>query len=134
MPADVLIRDILLPSIGNRVLVVHHADSETPFVDALVTHLRVSGGFIGISGIELVGPIDSDANEEARRRSDALRERYEAALELAAKEPLIHTISGEIDANGALKSISISGAFSKQKWRSEERGVGKECVSKCRHR
>src|SRR3546814_7636325 len=41
---------------------------------------------------------------------------YEAALELAAKEPLIHTISGEIDANGALKSISISGAFSKQKW------------------
>src|SRR3546814_2778357 len=49
-------------------------------------------------------------------RSDALRERYEAALELAAKEPLIHTISGEIDANGALKSISISGAFSKQKW------------------
>src|SRR3546814_10277627 len=76
MPADVLIRDILIPSIGNRVLVVHHADSETPFVDALVTHLRVSGGFIGISGIELVGPIDSDANEEARRRSDALRERY----------------------------------------------------------
>src|SRR3546814_3752571 len=50
MPADVLIRDILIPSIGNRVLVVHHADSETPFVDALVTHLRVSGGFIGISG------------------------------------------------------------------------------------
>src|SRR3546814_13518549 len=44
MPADVLIRDILIPSIGNRVLVVHHADSETPFVDALVTHLRVSGG------------------------------------------------------------------------------------------
>src|SRR3546814_20880592 len=41
---------------------------------------------------------------------------YEAALELAAKEPLIHTISGEIDANGALKYISISGAFSKQKW------------------
>src|SRR3546814_20359771 len=66
--------------------------------------------------MELVGPIDSYANEEARRRSDALRERYEAALELAAKEPLIHTISGEIDANGALKSISISGAFSKQKW------------------
>src|SRR3546814_11025063 len=29
MPADVLIRDILIPSIGNRVLVVHHADSET---------------------------------------------------------------------------------------------------------
>src|SRR3546814_8004777 len=116
MPADVLIRDILLPSIGNRVLVVHHADSETPFVDALVTHLRVSGGFIGISGIELVGPIDSDANEEARRRSDALRERYEAALVLAAKERMIHTISGEIEANGALKSISISGAFSKQKW------------------
>src|SRR3546814_9504846 len=77
---------------SDLVLVVHHADSETPFVDALVTHLRVSGGFIGISGIELVGPIDSDANEEARRRSDALRERYEAALELAAKEPLIHTI------------------------------------------
>ena len=116
MPADALIRDVLLPAIGGRVLVIHHADAETPFVDALLREIRTHNGFASISGIDLLGPIESDANEEARRRSDALRARYEVALELAATDPLIHTISGEIGADGALKAISISGAFSKQNW------------------
>lgn len=116
MPADAVIRDILLPAIGGRMLVIHHGDAEVPFVDELIKALRQNGAFPTISGIDLLGPIDSDVEGDAPRRAAALQERYQAAIEIASKEPLIHKISGEVSSTGDLKSIAISGVFSKQKW------------------
>lgn len=116
MPADVLIRDILLPAIGSRMVVIHHGDTNIPFVDELIQALKTNGAFVTISGIDLVGPINSSLQAEAARRAFALQARYEAAIEIASKEPLIHKLSGEIGPNGLLSSIAISGVFSKQKW------------------
>jgi hypothetical protein len=116
LPANALIHDILAPAVGTRTLVLHHRDTDLDFVSELAVAVRENGGYTTISGIELIGEMESDQNAEAARRADALRSRYEAAIAIAEKEPLIHKISGSVDAEGALTSITISGVFANQKW------------------
>jgi hypothetical protein len=116
LPNDILIRDILVPAIGNKALVVHHGDVDIPLVDELLSALAESGNAVIVSGVELVGPIAASLHGAAPRRAFALQARYEAALDAARKSPPVHMISGKVDVSGMLTEIAVDGPFLKRTW------------------
>lgn len=116
LPPAALIKNVILPAIGNKTLVVAHEDVSLSFVDELIYAIRTAGGYATISSIELKGPIAMCENGAAGRRAFALQARYEAALDTARKVPAIHRISGQLGDDGQLTLISIDGLFSKRSW------------------
>ena len=115
LPPEILIKEVLVPAIGSRALVVHHGDREIAFVDQLITALADAGNVVITSGLELIAPIEEAPNGAAGRRAFALQTRYEAALADARKSPLIHLIGGSVE-NGRLVAITVDGPFAKQSW------------------
>lgn len=122
LPSDILIRDILLPAIGRKALVVHHGDTDIPFVDELIRHLPNNGSSAIISGLDLNGPIAQAGNGAAGRRAFALQMRYEAALADAEQTPARHEISGRLGNDGSLTHLAVDGPFAKQSWTLDEEG------------
>lgn len=116
LPAAALIRDIVIPALAGRTLVVHHADLETPFVKELVSALREVGNDPIISGVDISGPLPQGVNGAAGRRAAALQQQYEAALEEAQNAPAIHRIAGSLNDAGDLTQISIAGPFAQRSW------------------
>lgn len=116
LPPEIMVRDILLPAIGSRPLVVCHSDMDVPLVDMLCTQLGRAGNPPIVSGIDLTGPIQEVTNGAAGRRAFALQARYEAELEEARRNPAVHVLDGTVDDAGILTGISVSGPFSKQAW------------------
>lgn len=115
LPPEILIKDVIIPAIGQRSLVVHHGDRDIAFVDQLIRALADAGNATITAGIELIAPIEDAPNGAANRRALALQTRYEAAIQDAKNSPLIHMIGGELS-DGKLTRISIDGPFSKQSW------------------
>ena len=116
LPSNILIRDILLPAIGRKALVVHHGDMDVPFVDELVRRLPDNGSSAIVSGLDLSGPIAQAGNGAAGRRAFALQVRYEAALADAEQTPARHAIGGQLNSDGFLTHLTIDGPFAKQSW------------------
>jgi len=117
LPPEIVISDILLPELSSKTLIVTHQDMDIPLVDALVRTLGRQGRPVIISGISLDGPIAASVNGAAGRRAFALLAAYEASLEAAAKDPIPHRLSGEVDRDGRLSSIAVDGPFSKGAWK-----------------
>lgn len=111
LPPDILIRDVLIPQIGTHTLVICLADMEVPFVCDLAAALQKSGKRPIVTGVELKGLIEQAENGAAGRRAHALKVRYESALKLAEREPVIHRINGRVGDAGQLTELSISGIF-----------------------
>lgn len=120
LPADFLIRELLIPVLADKTLVVHHADLEVSLVDQLVSEMADAGLSVIISGVDLAGPIASVMNGAAPRRAIALQARYEAALATAAITPINHKVRGKVDQTGALTEISVDGPFLKRNWTLED--------------
>lgn len=116
LPGDVLIREILVPSIGSKPLVIHHGDMDIPFVDSLHRAISRTNSPPIVSGLDLTGPIAQAGNGAAGRRAFALQARYEAAIDEARKCPAVHRISGALNEEGQIAHLSISGPFAQRSW------------------
>ena len=116
LPPEILIEEVFLPALENVTLVVTHDDLDIPFVDYLVRSLGRRGTPAVVSGLAPTGPLGDYVNGAAGRRAAALQALYEAALEQAAQSPLVHHLTGTVDAEGKIASISIDGPFAKSRW------------------
>lgn len=116
LPPEILIEEVFLPALTDAKLVVTHDDLDIPFVDALVRALGRRGNPPIVSGLAPTGPLADYVNGASGRRAAALQAAYEAALEGAAQNPLVHYLSGTTDGEGKISSISIDGPFAKNSW------------------
>lgn len=116
LPSDFFIKEIAVPALDGRPVVIHHSDLEVSLVDSLVNALIEAGNTPMVVGLDLNGPIAAMVNGAAPRRAIALQARYEAALAIAEKSPLLHTINGKVDPLGHLTEISVSGPFIQRNW------------------
>jgi hypothetical protein len=119
MPVDYVVGAVLLPAIGDRTLVVPHADMDVNLVDHIVSEAGRLGNPVIVSGIDLTGPLPGSFEGLAGRRAEALRTRYEDALARARISPVAHALGGAMDAD-VLHRISVDGPFAKGEWTLEE--------------
>ena len=116
LPPEILIEEVFLPALESITLVVTHDDLDIPFVDSLVRALGRRGTPAVVSGLAPSGPLADYVNGASGRRAAALQAVYEAALEEASKTPLVHHLTGTVDSEGKISSISIDGPFAKSTW------------------
>lgn len=116
LPPEILIEEVFMPELKSVTLVVTHDDLDIPFVDLLVRALGRRGNPVIVSGLSPTGPLAEYVNGAAGRRAIALQAAYEAAIEQASHSPVVHHLTGTLDAEGKISSISIDGPFAKNSW------------------
>ena len=115
LPPEWIARSILVPAIGDRTLVVAHADLDVNLVGEIVSELGRIGRPAIVSGLDPASASAPDVNGAAGRRAAGLAELYGRALEASRISPAPHVLSGTM-ANGSLASLSVDGPFAKGDW------------------
>lgn len=115
LPMEYVAGSIVLPALEDRTLVVAHSDLDINIVDLLVSECARIGSPAIVSGIDLSGPLPGLVNGIAGRRAEALRDRYEAALDRARTSPQTHHLSGSMEGD-RLTRIEVDGPFAKGEW------------------